>query len=194
MIKSILILAAICSLGFISKKESLSDDPQIAFARDQFERLIKKDFSNLNSLYLSKEEITNHLNQLVPKPPKSEISKELEEYEKDKERFMKDYKHSISQLYLSMAHCDSISWDQVSIDSIVYGYAILNHSGRHKDIFWPEAKNYSLKNSDITLSQAMVYFNDGHASYGSTVNAYYYQKSWRLYKINRLPRFFKLTR
>ena len=193
MIKLILIISVICSLGLISRKKNLLDDPQITFARDQFERLIKKDFSNLDSLYLSKKEITDHLNQLVPKPPKSEIGKQLENYDKDKERFMKDYKRSMSHLSLSMGHCDSISWDQVSVDSIIYGYGILDHTGRHKDVFWPEAKNYLMKDSEITLFQAIIYFNDGHASYGSTVNAYYYQKSWRFYKINRLPRFFKLN-
>lgn len=165
------------------------DDPQITFAKEQFQLLIKKDFSQFEALYLSEEDITNMFNAQEPDVSEDVLKKALDNYDTNKKLFLDECKNSVSPQYLSWWKCDSMVWDSIVVDSVAYAYEVIVFGGRDERVFWPESKNYTLSDTRNTVCKAVIYFNDGVSNYVCGINCCYYNKKWRYYSVARTPKF-----
>lgn len=172
------------------------EDAQIAFAKERLKAIPKADVAEIEALCLTTDEFLELAHRVVGKGNKSEQDiLELTKKEGDiwQKPYAKSYYQVFTPLFLQASHCDSIDWDNIAIDTVMYEYS-MRQEGKDERIPWPESQQYVIPSNRFVLNETAIYFHDG--KHGYLVNFYFlfYNDSWRLVRGTKIPRVMRTDR
>lgn len=169
------------------------NDRQLQFARDVFSRIALKDYDVASDRYIAEKDLDDLIRHTDQAKEKEEMilmlekyqtlesaKKATEMYQKDKQRFVRDFPKSLDS--------DAIAWKNAHIDSIQYAYEIIYPNGKNPDIPWPISRDYELTGADVICCRTTISFNDGKHTYMMSLESLYYNKQWWFFHTVRTPR------
>lgn len=167
-----------------------AQDAQTDFAKEQLKAIPKADVSKIEALCLTTDEFLDLAHRVVGKGNASEQDI-MEDVRKRgdawRTQYAKDYYQAFTPMFLQVAHCDSIDWNSIAIDSVMYAYR-MTQEGKDEWIQWPESQSYAIPSNRFVMNETAIYFHDGRHRY--LVNFYFvfYNDSWRLSRGTKIPR------
>ncbi|TXG35072.1 hypothetical protein [Seonamhaeicola maritimus] len=143
-----------------------------------YKAIKSENIKTVESLILSKNEFSELMQNMDPKPKQEQIDMMLKNYDDRKKRFLDSYFDDIKEYDLST----------MKVEAIEYGYHI-GKPGKDLKVTWPESKDYKIKynSSELVKIQYSVKLKDETNSYSLQFEMMNYKDEWRFINMLRPP-------